>query len=110
MARVIKSTHPTKHYSDGGVVDPATGSNEWIKKKLKQGAEALVTPLAQPSKESNAAGEKVNAEIRTRRDAEQAAEGKRLEAMKPVTPKQKPYTNPDGTPWTREQMRKHLGR
>jgi len=110
MARVIKSTHPTKHYSDGGVVEPAAGSNEWIKKKLKQGAEALITPLAQPSKESNAAGEKVNAEIRARRDAAEVVEGKRLEALKPVAPKQKPFTNPDGTPFTREQMRKHLGR
>lgn len=98
MAKVIKSTHP------------ATGSNDWLKQKAVRGAEALITPLAKPSKDSDAAGVKFSKDVAKKRDAVERAEGKRLKTLPEPVKKQKPYTNPDGTPFTREQMRKHLGR
>jgi len=110
MAKVLKSSHPTRRYSDGGVIKPPTKFEEHVAAPLKKAAGRAIDAVTQPTKASNAAGEQFNAELRAKRDAAQAAEGKRLESMTPAPKKQKPYTNPDGTPWTREQMRKHLGR
>ncbi|HLA08466.1 MAG TPA: hypothetical protein VJ022_13540 [Anaerolineales bacterium] len=110
MAKVIKSSHPTKHYSDGGAVSEVleTGSNEWMAQKAKEGATKVLEAFTKPSVVSDAAGAAVAAEVRKKREAAETAEGARLKNL--PAPKKKPYTNPDGTPFTREQMRKHLGR
>lgn len=110
MAKVLKSSHPTRHYSDGGVVKPPTKFEEHVATPIKEAVGKAVSAMTQPSKASNAAGERFNQELRARSAEKEAAEGKRLESMAPAPKKPKPYTNPDGTPFTREQMRKHLGR
>ena len=110
MAKVLKCSHPTMHYSDGGVVKPPTKFEERVADPIKKAAGKVVSAMTQPSKASNVAGEKFNQALRAKAAEKEAAEGRRLGAMKPASPKQKPYTNPDGTPFTREQMRKHLGR
>ena len=100
MARVTNSSHPIAHYATGGEVLEAVGS----------GVGKVFSAVSQPSKESDAAGDKYSKELKAERDKKAVAEGKRLEAAPAPVKKQKPYTNPDGTPWTREQMRKSMGR
>jgi len=55
--------------------------------------------------------EKARAGLRGKTTSKVKPKGKKKLAKKvKPAPKKKPYTNPDGTPFTREQMRKHLGR
>lgn len=89
-------------------------SNEYLKKKIKTGINAGIGAMAMPSAEAETAGKEFSLGIKAARlkaeDEAATAEGKRLAAMPEQVSVAKPYTNADGTPFTREQMRKSLGR
>ena len=67
MAKIVKSSHPTKRYSDGGVVsgvpEAPVGSMEWLKRKAEKAASAGIEMLrkatqSQESKDAEAAAVK----------------------------------------------------
>jgi hypothetical protein len=64
MAKIVKSSHPTKRYSNGGVVsgvpEAPVGSMEWLKQKANKAASAGIETLrkatqSQESKDAEAA-------------------------------------------------------
>ena len=90
MAKVLKSSHPTKHYTNGGVVTPEppkklpAGSNKWFGAGLGKLGESAISGLvkmteSQTSKDAKSAMAAESAARRAaEKDAAESAEGARI--------------------------------